>query len=156
MVTAARRLAGRHAGLAELRARLACEDVLRASFRLIDEGHAGLAADLYAADGMLTLSDATTHVGNVTLRGVDIHQAMRQREAEDRKTIHVLTPSSFRLTAPDRAESECLLQVYGLGDDRTDSPKPRTLSHVQDVLARGADGGWRICARRITILAGSR
>ena len=156
MVTAARRLAGRNAGVAELQARLACEDVLRASFRLIDEGHASLAADLYAADGMLTLSDATTHAGNVTLRGADIRGAMRARQAEDRKTIHVLTPSSFRLTAPDRAESECLLQVYGLGADRTDSPKPRALSHVQDVLARGADGAWRIFARRITTLAGSR
>ena len=156
MVTAARRHAGRSAGLAELQARWACEDVLRASFRLIDEGHAVLAADLYAADGMLTLSDATTHAGHVTLRGADIDRAMRQRQADDRRTIHILTPSSFRLTAPDRAESECLLQVYGLGDDRTDGPKPRALSHVQDVLARGRDGAWRICARRITILAGRR
>jgi histone H3/H4 len=156
MVTAARSLAGRGARVAQLEARLACEDVVRASFRLIDEGHASQAAGLYAVDGMLTLSDATKHDGNVTLSGADIHRAMRQREAEQRSTVHVLTQSSFRLTDPDRAESEGLLQVYGLGDDRTDSPKPRALSHVQDVLTREADGAWRIAARRITILAGSR
>jgi hypothetical protein len=156
MVTFPRLLAGRRAGVALLQARLACEDVVRASFRLIDQGQATKAAGLYAVDGRLTLSDATQRVANVTLRGADIHAAMRQREAEDRKTVHVLTPLSFRLTDPDRAESECHLQLYRLGADRTESPKPRALSHVLDVLAHDGDGGWRISARRITVLAGSR
>jgi hypothetical protein len=156
MVTAAQGLAGSVTGWAQLQARLACEDAVRASFRLIDEGHATQAAGLYTVDGTLTLSDTTKQVGDVTLRGADIHRAMRQREAEDRKTVHVLTQSSFALTDPDRAESACHLQVYGLGGDRTASPKPRALSHVQDVLVRGPEGAWRISARRITILAGSR
>jgi hypothetical protein len=135
---------------------LAREDVVRASFRLIDEGRATQAADLYAVDGTLTLSDATKAGADVTLRGGDIHVAMRQREAEDRRTVHVLTPSAFRLTAPDEAELQSHLQVYGLGGDPAEAPLPRALSHVHDVLARGADGEWRIAARRITILAGSR
>lgn len=156
MVTAAEGVAGGEAALAELQARLACEDVVRASFRLIDEGHATQAAGLYTVDGTLTLTDATKQVGDVTLRGADIHRAMRQREADDRVTVHVATQSSFELTDPDLAESECHLQLYRLGDDRTESPKPRVLSHVQDVLVHGADGAWRISARRITILAGSR
>jgi hypothetical protein len=152
MVTAAQSVPG----MAHLQARLACEDLVRASFRLIDEGHATQAAELYAVDGTLTLADATKQVDDVTLRGEDIHRAMRQREAEDRKTVHVLTQSSFELKDPDLAEAECHLQVYELSDDRTESPKPRALSHVQDVLARVEDGAWRISARRITILAGSR
>ena len=156
MVTADHGVAGSVTGIAHLQARLACDDLVRASFRLIDEGHATQAAELYAVDGTLTLADATKQVDDVTLRGEDIHRAMRQREAEDRKTVHVLTQSSFQLTDADLAESECHLQVYGLGDDRTESPKPRALSHVQDILVRGADGAWRISARRITILAGSR
>jgi hypothetical protein len=156
MVTAGPAVAGSVTGLAQMQARLACEDVVRASFRLIDEGHATRAAGLYTADGTLTLSDATKPVGDATLRGADVHGAMRQREAEDRKTAHVLTHSSFRLTHPDRSESEGHLQVYGLDDDRTESPMPRALSHVHDVLVRGADGAWRISERRITILAGRR
>jgi hypothetical protein len=156
MVTAPQGSAGSVTGLAQLQARLACEDVVRASFRLIDEGHATQAAGVYTLDGTLTLSDTAKHVGDVTLRGTDIRCAMRQREAEDRKTVHLLTQSSFQFTDPDLAELECHLQVYGLGDDRTESPKPRALSRVQDVLVRGADGAWRISARRITILAGSR
>jgi hypothetical protein len=156
MVTARRLLAPGRAAVAPLQARLACEDVVRASFRLIDQGQATRAADLYAVDGTLTLSDATKPVANVTLRGGDIQAAMRQREAEDRRTVHVLTPLSFRLAAPDEAESESHLQVYGLGGDPAESPQPRVLSHVQDVLARDGDGAWHIWARRITILAGSR
>jgi hypothetical protein len=155
MVTAAR-VAGCEATLAQLQARRACEDVVRASFRLIDEGHASQTAGLYTVDGTLTLSDGTKHAGDVTFRGADIRRAMRQREAEDRKTVHVLTPSSFQLTAHDLAESECHLQVYGLGDDRTESAKPPALSHVQDMLVRCADGAWCISARRITVLAGRR
>jgi hypothetical protein len=156
MVTVRHVLKPARYAVAPLQARLACEDVLRASFRLIDQGQATRAADLYAVDGTLTLSDATKPVANVTLRGADIHAAMRQREAEHRRTLHVLTPLSFRLTAPDEAESECHLQVYGLDGDPAEAPSPRALSHVQDVLARDPDGAWRISARRITILAGSR
>jgi hypothetical protein len=156
MVTVRRVLARGRAAVAPLQARLACEDVVRASFRLIDQGQATHAADLYTGDGMLTLSDATKPVADVTRRGGDIHAAMLQREAEHRRTVHILTPLSFRLTAPDEAESESHLQVYGLGGDPAESPQSRVLSHVQDVLARGADGEWRISARRITILAGSR
>jgi|SRR5882724_8803368 len=156
MVTVRHVLAPGRAAVAPLQARLACEDVVRASFRLIDEGRATEAAHLYAVDGMLTLYDATTTVADVTLRGGDIHAAMRQREAEDRRTVHVLTPSSFRLTAPDEAELESHLQVYGLGGDPAEARLPRALSHVHDVMARGAAGAWRISARRITILAGSR
>ena len=156
MVTVRHALAPGRAAVAPLQARLACEDVVRASFRLIDQGRATQAADLYAVDGTLTLTDATTAVADVTLRGGDIHAAMRQREAEDRRTVHVLTPSSFRLAAPDEAELESHLQVYGLGSDPAAAPLPRALSQVHDVLARGGDGEWRISARRITILAGSR
>ncbi|HEV7976853.1 nuclear transport factor 2 family protein [Amycolatopsis sp.] len=156
MVTAIAGTAGAEAGLAELRARLACEDVVRASFRLIDEGHATQAAGLYTADGSLTLSDATKQAGDVTLRGEDINHAMRHREDEDRETVHVLSQSSFQLTDPEVAESECQLQVYVLGDDRAESAKPGSLSRVRDELVRGADGLWRISARRITILAGRR
>ena len=137
-------------------ARLACADVVRASFRLIDDGHATQSAGLYTADGTLTRSDATSQVGDVTLHGADLHGAMREREAAARTTVHVLTPSAFRLTGTDRAESDCHLQLYVLGDDRSASPMTRALSQVRDVLVRGADGEWRISARRITILAGSR
>jgi hypothetical protein len=141
---------------ADVAARFACADVVRASFQLIDDGHATRTAGLYTVDGTLTLSDATKPAGDVTLRGADIHGAMREREAAARTTVHVLTPSAFRITSPDRAESDCHLQLYVLGDDRSASPGPRALSQVRDVLARGADGAWRIAARRITILAGSR
>jgi hypothetical protein len=140
----------------DVAARLACADVVRASFQLIDDGHATQAAGLYTVDGTLTLSDATKPAGDVTLRGPDIHGAMREREAAARTTVHVLTPSAFRFTGPDRAESDCHLQLYVLGDDRSASPGPHALSQVRDVLARGADGAWRIAARRISILAGSR
>ncbi|HWG24997.1 nuclear transport factor 2 family protein [Actinospica sp.] len=140
----------------DVAARLACADVVRASFQLIDDGHATQAARLYTVDGTLTLSDATKPAGDVTLRGPDIHGAMRDREAAARTTVHVLAPSAFRFTGPDRAESDCHLQLYVLGDDRSTSPGPRALSHVRDVLTRSADGAWRIAARRITILAGSR
>jgi ketosteroid isomerase-like protein len=140
----------------DVAARFACADVVRASFQLIDDGHATQAVALYTADGTLTLSDATKQVGDVTLRGADLHGAMLEREAAARTTVHVLTPSAFRLTGPDVAESDCHLQLYVLGDDRSASPRPRALSQVRDVLARGADGAWRISARRITILAGSR
>jgi hypothetical protein len=143
-------------GLEQLQARVACEDVVRTSFRLIDEGHASQAAGLYTVDGTLTRSDATKQVDDVTLRGADIHRAMREREAQDRKTVHVLAQSSFRFTAPDVAEGECHLQLYVLGDDLNESARPRALSRVHDVLIRGADGAWRISARRITILAGGR
>lgn len=142
--------------VAPLQARLACEDVVRASFRLIDQGQATRGADLYAVDATLTLSDATKPVADVTLRGADIQAAMRQRQAEDRRTVHVLTPLSFLLTAPDEAESECHLQVYGLDGDPAQAPLPRALSHVRDVLVRNPHGAWRISARWITILAGSR
>src|SRR4051812_2869739 len=104
MVTVRHALAPGRAAVAPLQARLACEDVVRASFRLIDQGRATQAADLYAGDGMLTLSDATQPVANQTLRGGEIRAAMHQREAEDRRTVHILTPISFRLTAPDEAE----------------------------------------------------
>jgi hypothetical protein len=141
---------------AEVAARLACTDVVLASFRLIDEGHATQVAGLYTADGTLTRSDTAKPAGDVTLRGAEIHGAMREREAADRTTVHVLTPSAFRFTGPDRAESVCHVQLYVLSDDRPASPEPRALSQVRDVLDRGADGVWRISARRITILAGSR
>jgi hypothetical protein len=100
MVTAIAGTVGAEAGLAELQARLACEDVVRTWFRLIDEGHATQAAGLYTADGSLTLSDATKQAGDVTLRGEDINRAMRHREDEDRETVHVLSQSSFQLTDP--------------------------------------------------------
>ena len=141
---------------ADVAARFACADVVRASFQLIDDGHATRTAGLYTVDGTLTLSDATKPAGDVTLRGADIHGAMREREAAARTTVHVLTPSAFRFTGPDRAESVCHVQLYVLGDDQPASPEPRALSHVRDELARGADGAWRIAARRITIVAGSR
>jgi hypothetical protein len=156
MVTAARRVVGGVASLAQLQAQSACGDVVRASFRLIDEGRATQAAELYTVDATLTLSHPAAKVGDVTLRGADIHRAMRQREAEDRITVHVLSNPTFQLADPDLAESECHLQVYRLGEDRTESPEPRTLGHVRDILARRADGVWRISERRITILAGNR
>lgn len=156
MVTAASGLAGGEAGLTQLQARLACEDVVRASFRLVDEAAAAQAARLYAADGTLTWSDLTRDVGDTTLRGAEIHRALQQREAEDRRTVHVVTPSSFRLTDPGLGEVECHVQLYVLGADAADRPGPRALSKVHDALIQEADGTWRISARRITLLAGSR
>jgi hypothetical protein len=141
---------------AEVAARLACTDVVLASFRLIDDGHATQVAGLYTADGTLTRPDPAKPAADVTLRGAEIHDAMREREASDRRTVHVLTPSAFRFTGPDRAESDWHVQLYVLGDVRSASPAPRALSQVRDVLARGVDGVWRIAARRISILAGSR
>ena len=101
MVTFPGVLAGRRAGVALLQARLACEDVVRASFRLIDQGQATKAAGLYAVDGTLTLSDATQRVANVTLRGADIHAAMRQREAsisQARPYAESIAPASTTTT----------------------------------------------------------
>ncbi|WP_326566392.1 nuclear transport factor 2 family protein [Amycolatopsis rhabdoformis] len=130
-------------------ARLACEDVVRKSFRLIDDGHAGASADCYTADATLVMAAAQ----EVRAEGAQIRAAMRRREQEDRRTLHVVSPSSFELDA-DRAECHCDLQVFALSDPAT-APNLRTLSRVHDVLKR-EDGQWLIAERRITVLAGGR
>lgn len=131
-------------------ARVACEDVVRASFRLIDQGRASAAAELYAAGATLVMESTE----QVRLRGEEIQQAMEQREKQDRRTVHVVSPSLFRIVDPALAACESHLQVYRLDGDRTGPPAPRTVSRVHDELIRDSDGHWRIAARRITVLAG--
>jgi hypothetical protein len=132
--------------------RFDCLDLVRTSFRLIDEGHAGATAELYAANATLvTHSD-----GEIRLQGEEIRLAMRQREKQDRRTVHVVSPSSFQLIEADQAECVSHLQVYVLGGDPTAPPTPRLLSQVHDELVLETDGRWRIAARRITVLAGRR
>jgi hypothetical protein len=137
---------------AHLVMRLSCFDVVRASFRLIDDGRAGATAELYAEGATLVRHGE----GELRLRGDAIGQAMRQREQLDRRTVHVVTPSSFRRLDTDRAECESHLQVYDLSDDPAAPPTPTLLSRVHDELVSRPDGSWLITARRITVLAGRR
>ena len=67
-----------------------------------------------------------------------------------------MTPSSSRLTEPDRAEVASRVELYVLEGDPHDRPVQRALTDVRDELVRTADGTWRIAAHRITVLAGSR
>ena len=133
-------------------ARVGCEDVVRASFRLIDEGQARASADLYTADATLVMNSA----GETRLQGDQIRQAMHQREQAVRATAHVVSPLSFELVGPDGAECDCYLQVYALESEPTAPPRLQAVSRFHDVLVRAADGRWRIAARRITVLAGGR
>ncbi|MET7994917.1 nuclear transport factor 2 family protein [Amycolatopsis sp. NPDC005232] len=129
-------------------ARFACEDVVRTSFRLIDEGHASASAECYTDDATLVMASTQ----EMRAEGGQIREAMRRREQEDRPTLHVVSPSWFDLDG-DRAECRCDLQVYALGDPAA-PPHLRTVSRVHDVLTRAA-GRWRIAERRITVLAGA-
>jgi hypothetical protein len=143
-------LPGIEPDLPTVRAKLACIDTTLAFFRLVDNGLAAQAAELFTDDGRLTAA------GNSVVGKPALRTAMQARQDNvERRTAHLLATPTCELISPTEARTEALLQFYLLAEQPADgSASPNALTRVRDRLVRGPDGRWLIAERVLTLLAG--
>lgn len=116
------------------------------SFWLIDNGRAGEAAQLFAADASLTFGPGAPMVG--TISGPQIAAAMAARQAQAGVTSrHVLSNALVSDEGEGRAEVRSLLTLFRTADADL-SPIVRSVADVIDACVK-QDGAWRIAARQI-------
>jgi len=132
----------------EIRARVACLDVVGRFFELVDDGRADEAASLLTPDVELT-------VNGRLLRGAEVRAMLSDRAADTaRRTAHVASPIVFRRTSADEARLSSHLQHYVLGGERT-AAAPDSLARIDDVFRRDDTGTWRLARRTLTTIAGA-
>ena len=126
---------------------LACQNLLIESYRLVDEGHAGLVTELFTADGRFSIAGAADAAGKEALT-----RMFAAREADQaRRTKHCLTNLSFAERSASEAVGRATLLLFVLND--ADPTTPKALAEVEDRY-RLEDGTWRIAARTTTLMAG--
>lgn len=138
-------------GDSELRAQLACLDLVNASLRLIDEGKATRARALFVEEGEHTLNGAV-FAGPALTEFFEARQSMA-----DRRTRHCVSNTVFRLVSSDRAEvtSICVVYLLSLENDH-ERRIPRGVVDFKDSFVRQTNGRWLFTRREATIVAGER
>jgi hypothetical protein len=129
-----------------LRARAACLDVINRTLRLVDEGNATSSLALYTEDGVM-------QIGDDTLAGEALYEAMRGREIDGVARIHLPGQTDFELVGPREARAMTLLHLYNLDHDHSSVPAPRALTRLDDQLVRDEHGVWKLARRDVTVLA---
>ena len=130
-----------------LLAEKACRDLVVAAAAAVDrQDYAGL-VQLFSIDATLTRPDGTL------LRGRQaIFEAYVSRSAE-RLTQHLVCNQVVRLTAPDKAESHCLILLWS-GQRSAELTGKGRLADPQEQVGEMADQlvlspeGWRIQSRQ--------
>ncbi len=131
----------------DISARLACEDLMVESYRLVDEGHASSVAGLFTDDGRFTVTGAVDVAGKAALA-----EFFSAREADSsRQTRHCLSNLSFNASSPGEATVRATLMLFVLGENRASTPS--ALADVRDRYRREG-GNWRIAERTTTLVAG--
>jgi hypothetical protein len=125
-----------------LAARIACEEVFLKFHRLIDEGSASEAIDLFTSDAVFEVRGQRFEGRRAIL---DFLQR-RERQA-DRRTRHLASNFTFALTSPTSAEGSAqLLIVAGSGAET----KQLDIEAVSDCVLRfrrTPPGIWQMTAR---------
>jgi ketosteroid isomerase-like protein len=136
--------------LDDIGARLACEALSVGSYRVVDDGRATAATDLFTDDAVFEAPP------QLRLEGKEaIAKAFVAREAAtDRVTRHVLTNLAFTRASADAADVHATLVLYRMkGGDDPSALAPRLIAALHDRFRR-VDGAWKIAGRCLTVLAG--
>lgn len=126
----------------------ACRDTVARAALHLDHG------ELEAFAGCFTEDAQLQRPGGAPLQGRAAILAAYQSRPAARLTRHLLAAPVVDLLAPDRARCRTPVQLWA--GDRADAEGPQgrpqrgpvLVGRFDDLLARGADGRWRIAARR--------
>ncbi|MCH6172400.1 nuclear transport factor 2 family protein [Pseudonocardia alaniniphila] len=143
----AARVIGAEPTLEALRARAACMDIVNASLRLVDEKRALSVLASYTEDAVMEL-------GGAEVSGEALEAAMRSRDNDDIRRVHVPGQTDFWTEGPDRARAVTLLQLFNLGPDSSVVPPVAALTRLDDYFVRSDDSVWRLARRVVQPLAG--
>ncbi len=132
---------------ADTAARLACQDLMIRSYRLVDDGQASMATELFTTDGRFKVAGSVDIAGRGSL---DEFFSTREADAE-RKTRHCLTNLSFTSASAGEAAIRATLMLFVLNG--SDATKLSVLADVEDRY-RLEGGNWRIAARTTIPVAG--
>jgi hypothetical protein len=132
---------------ADIAARLACQDLMIQSYRLVDNGRASGATELFTEDGRFAIA------GSVDINGKEsLTRFFSTREDDtERKTRHCLTNLAFSSSSAGEASIRATLILFVLSG--SDPTTPNALADVEDTY-RMEGGRWRIAARTTTLVAG--
>ncbi|MGW8202294.1 nuclear transport factor 2 family protein [Sphingomonas bisphenolicum] len=127
-----------------IKARLACEDLVMTSIKLIDDGFAEQARPLFTNDAV--------HTANGTVfQGEGVTQMFAARQARGGVTRHCVTNLVFRQTSDTTATIWSICVVYGLSqDDESKRKIPHAVIDFTDSFERQSDGRWMITRREAT------
>lgn len=135
----------------DIRAQIACQNLVIHAFRLIDGGQAGKLRAFFTEDGAHTLNDQIFS-GEALTKFLNDRQAM-----VDRQTRHCVHNMAFARLGPDRAEIHSICVVYLLSlEDDAERRTARGIVDFRDEFVRSAEGRWRFSRREATIIAGER
>ena len=132
---------------ADIAARLACEDLMIQSYRLVDDGRASGATELFTQDGRFAITNSVDIKGKESLS-----RFFSSREDDtERKTRHFLTNLAFSSSSAGEASIRATLILFVLSG--SDPTTPNALADVEDTY-RMEHGRWRIATRTTTLVAG--
>ena len=134
-------------------ARAQCEDLFLNFHRLIDEGHATQAVELFADDPAPRLEvRGVVHVGTEALA-----KFLHAREQDERRqTRHLASNFHFELLSDDRARATANLTLFHRGgDDGSALVLEAVVDCDLEFVRLGADD-WRVTSRRHSRFATAR